>query len=192
MMFGCMGFLLQRDYACNVETGEVQVCLCVCHPICVYVDHSFCHSCLLGIWRPAFDKCKCPSLAAQKRCPWSCCCSHANSSGNLKWFSANLTVDGYQGLKKRKSSFSVMRILTRKMPVIGLFVCLVSTLKKHASLCSLLHACDSACLVLCYSIPILWTQQLNSWSHACYFHSVHHSLCCSHECFPHCQARHGR
>ncbi len=122
VMLGCMGFFLQRDYACNVETGEVQVRLCVCHPICVYVDHTFCHSCLLGIWRPAFDKCKCPSLAAQKRCSWSCCCSHANSSGNLKWFSANLTVDGCQGSKKRNFSFSVMSILTRKMPVIGLFV----------------------------------------------------------------------
>ncbi len=101
VMLGCMGFFLQRDYACNVETSEVQVRLCVCHPICVYIDHTFCHSCLLGIWRPAFDKCKCPSLAAQKRCSWSCCCSHANSSGNLKWFSANLTVDGYQGSKKK-------------------------------------------------------------------------------------------
>ncbi len=170
VMLGCMRFFLQRDYACNVETGEVQVRLCVCHPICVYVDHTFCHSCLLGIWRPAFDKCKCPSLAAQKRCSWSCCCSHANSSSNLKWFSANLTVDGYQGSKKRDFSFSVMLILTRKMPVIGLFVVCSSsqwdllwhpfTLYKRSLLVSTLQkTCffvqSAACLWFCLSGSLL-------------------------------------
>jgi hypothetical protein len=69
---------------------------------------------------------------------------------------------------------------------------LVSTLQKT---CFFVQSAE--CLWFClsgslHSIPILMTHQLNGWSHACYFHSVHHSLCCSYECFPHCQARHGR
>ncbi len=94
---------------------------------CLVAWDSFCREIMHAMWKLVKFKyvyvfAKCPSLAAQKWCSWSCCCSHANSSNNLKCFSANLTVDGYQGSEKRVFPFSVMRILTRKMLVIGLFV----------------------------------------------------------------------
>jgi hypothetical protein len=59
--------------------------------------------------------------------------------------------------------------------------------KKHVASCCLSDASDSASLVLCHSIPILWTYQFNSRCLACHFHSLHHSLHCSHACFLHCQ-----
>ncbi len=64
--------------------------------------------------------------------------------------------------------------------------------KKHVTPSSLPYACDFARLVPCHCISVLWTHQFNSWSLACYIHSVYHSLHCSHECFLHSQGTTGK
>ncbi len=98
---------LQRDYACYVETCEVQICICFCHTLRIYIDHTFGHSCLLGIWRPPFGPLKCTILATPEWCSWSCCCSHAHPSGTNSFSSESKSLykptvvdDSYRGLNK--------------------------------------------------------------------------------------------